>query len=143
MSPHAAKARGILDRGRAAPIGGHEGMPNVSAQGILEDQPMIGNDHSGDKSDGLIPDHSLFEVSGSNVGAAVGDGSGAGDDDLVEMPWPTMRLARSASLSSTGSGEPEESEVRESRTSRDSCRVPQNYTISAPGALLQLPEDYR
>lgn len=112
MSPHAAKARGIYDRATSAPIAGHEGMPDDSAQqGILRDQALIGNAHSGDKNDGLMSDLNLFEATGSNVNAIGGEGSGAGDDDLTTMAWPGSRLVRSASMSSTGSGEAEESEV--------------------------------
>lgn len=112
MSPHAAKARGIYDRATAAPIAGHEGMPDDSAQqGILRDQALIGSAHSGDKGDGLMSDLNLFEATGSNVNAIGGEGSGAGDDELTAMAWPGSRLVRSASMSSTGSGEAEESEV--------------------------------
>lgn len=113
MSPHAAKARGIFDRGAAAPIGGHEGMPDGASTGLLDDQPLLPSAQSGEKSDGLISELNLFEASGTAVGAAGGDGNGAGDEELAALAWPTTRLVRSASMSSTGSAEAEESEVRD------------------------------
>lgn len=114
MSPHAAKARGIFDRGAAAPIGGHEGMPEDASQALVEDQVRMGSAQPGEKSDGLISDLNLFEASGSTVAGGSGDGSGPGDEELAAIAWPETRLVRSASMSSTGSGEAEESEVRPS-----------------------------
>lgn len=110
MSPHAAKARGIFDRGVVAPIGGHEGMPEDASQRLLEDQALMGSAQPGEKSDGLISELNLFDASGSVPGAD-GDGGGTGDEELV-MAWPPAQLVRSASMSSIGSGDAEDSEVR-------------------------------
>lgn len=111
MSPHAAKARGIFDRGVAAPIGGHEGMPEDASGGLLADQSLMGNVQPDDKTDGMMSELTLFEASGSAVSAASGDGGGAAEEELGALAWPPTRLVRSASMSSTGSAEAEESEV--------------------------------
>ena len=109
MSPHAAKARGIFDRAAVAPIGGHEGMPEDASRVLLEDQPIMGSAQPGEKTDGLMSELNLFDASGSVTGASV-DGGGAADEELP-VGWPSTRLVRSASMSSTGSAEAEESEV--------------------------------
>lgn len=104
MSPHAAKARGIFDRTAVAPIGGHEGMP--------EDQALMGNSQAADENnEALISELSLFDP-----GAGEEDGGAAPGTDL-SMAWPDTRLVRSASMSSTGSGDAEESEVRHTHKS--------------------------
>lgn len=100
MSPHAAKARGIFDRAAVAPIGGHEGMP--------EDQALMGNAQSADENnEALISELSLFDA-----GAGEEDGGATPGTEDLAMAWPEARLVRSASMSSTGSGDAEESEVR-------------------------------
>lgn len=111
MSPHAAKARGIFDRGAVAPIGGHEGMPEDSSQQrLLEDQGLMGSAQPVDEdNEGLISELSLFDAGAASEGD--GGGGGPGDEDLA-MAWPGSRLVRSASMSSTGSGDAEESEVQ-------------------------------
>lgn len=109
MSPHAAKARGIFDRAAVAPIGGHEGMPEDASRVLLEDQPLMGNAQPAEKNDGLMSELNIFDASGSVAGGS-GDGGGAADEELP-MGWPSTRLVRSASMSSTGSAEAEESEV--------------------------------
>lgn len=115
MSPHAAKARGISDRGisdrdAVAPIGGHEGMPEDALhQGLLEDQALMGSTQPADENnDGLISELSLFDA----PGATEGDGGGAPENEDLAIAWPASRLVRSASMSSIGSGDAEESEVR-------------------------------
>lgn len=102
MSPHAAKARGIFDRAAIAPIGGHEGIP--------EDQSLMGNAQPADENnEALISELSLFDAAaGEEDGGA---GAAPGTEDLA-MAWPDSRLVRSASMSSTGSGDAEDSEVR-------------------------------
>lgn len=114
MSPHAAKARGISDRGISdrggvAPIGGHEGMPEETLhQGLLEDEDLMGSTPAADEcSDGLISELSLFDAGATDV-----DGGGAPENEDSAMAWSGSRLVRSASMSSTGSGDAEDSEVR-------------------------------
>ncbi len=103
MSPHAAKARGIFDRGAAAPIGGHEGIPEDTSH-----QAMMGSAQGTDENnEALIAELSLFDA-----GAGEGDGVGAAGTDELGMAWSGSRMVRSASMSSTGSGDAEESEVR-------------------------------
>lgn len=109
MSPHAAKARGIFDRA-VAPIGGHEGLPEDASRVLLEDQALMGSAQPGEKSDGIMGELNMFDAAGSVTGAGV-DGGGAAEEEL-SMGWPSTRLVRSASMSSTGSAEAEESEVR-------------------------------
>ncbi|CAM9858078.1 unnamed protein product [Hapterophycus canaliculatus] len=93
MSPHAAKARGIFDRGAVAPI---------------EDQDLMGSAQPVDEdNEGLISELSLFDAGAASEGD--GGGGGPGDEDLA-MAWSGSRLVRSASMSSTGSGDAEESE---------------------------------
>ncbi|CAM9120107.1 unnamed protein product [Ectocarpus sp. 8 AP-2014] len=95
MSPHAAKARGIFDRGAsAAPIGGGNEMGGA--------QPTDEND------DGLIAEASLFDAAGGGSEGDLG-GVAPADEDLA-MAWSGSRLVRSASMSSTGSADAEESE---------------------------------
>lgn len=104
MSPHAAKARGIYDRAAVAPIGGHEGMP--------QDQALMGNAQPADENnEALISELSLFDP-----GAGEEDGGAAPGTEDLAMAWPESRLVRSASMSSTGSGDAEESEVRHTHT---------------------------
>lgn len=105
MSPHAAKARGISDRGGVAPMGGHEGMPEDTLhQGLLEDEDLMGSAPGADEnSDGLISELSLFDAGATEV-----DGGGAPESEDLAM----LRLVRSASMSSTGSGDAEDSEVK-------------------------------
>jgi len=105
MSPHAAKARGIFDRGAAAPIGGHEGIPDDSPH-----QVMMGSAQGTDENnEALIAELSLFDT---GAGAGEGDGGGVAGTDELGMAWSGSRMVRSASMSSTGSGDAEESEVR-------------------------------
>lgn len=75
---------------------------------LLEDQSLMGSAPPGEKTDGLMSELNLFDASGSVTGASV-DGGGAADEELP-MGWPSTRLVRSASMSSTGSAEAEESE---------------------------------
>lgn len=106
MSPHAAKARGIFDRGTAAPIGGHEGIPEEPSH-----QALMGNAQNTDENnEALIAELSLFDG-----GAGEGDGGGSGGTEELGMAWSGSRMVRSASMSSTGSGDAEESEVRPRR----------------------------
>lgn len=103
MSPHAAKARGIFDRGAsAAPIGGGNEMGGA--------QPTDEND------DALLAEASLFDAAGGGSEGDLG-GVAPGDEDLA-MAWSGSRLVRSASMSSTGSADAEESEVRPGSFSR-------------------------
>lgn len=107
MSPHAAKARGIYDRAAVAPIGGHEGMP--------EDQDLMGNAQPDDEdNDALISELSLFDA-----GAGEEDGGAAPGTEDLAMAWPDSRLVRSASMSSIGSGDAEDSEVRRNHIHRE------------------------
>lgn len=112
MSPHAAKARGIFDRG-TAPIGGHEGMPeDVPADGLLEHRGLMSITQPEVNPDGLMPELTMFDASGSTTSAGAGEAE-TGDDDLGPMAWPPVPLVRTTSTSSAGSAEAEESEVRQ------------------------------
>lgn len=71
----------------------------------------MGNAQNTDENnEALIAELSLFDG-----GAGEGDGGGSGGTEELGMAWSGSRMVRSASMSSTGSGDAEESEVRPRR----------------------------
>lgn len=71
---------------------------------------MGGAQPTDENNDGLIAEASLFDAAG---GGSEGDlGGVAPTDEDLAMAWSGSRLVRSASMSSTGSADAEESEVR-------------------------------
>lgn len=114
MSPHAAKARGISDRGVSdrgviAPMGEREGMPEESLhQGLAEDEDLMGSTPAADENnDGAVSELTLFDANGTTEV----DEGGAPENEDFAMAWRESRRVRSASMSSTGSGDAEDSEV--------------------------------
>lgn len=102
-------------------------MPDNVVSTLLEDEALVGSSQSAEKCDALLSELDIFEA-GSTVN---GDTGGVGDDELRlgTMAWPPTRLVRSASMSSTGSGEAEESEVRDTHV-RSTNRLLRSATLT-------------
>lgn len=86
-------------------------MPTDSSDGLLGRDGLVGGAKTDVKNGGLLPQMNMFDPPVPTVPVAPGEGDRPCDDDLA-VGWSPAPLVRTASTSSAGSAEADESEVR-------------------------------